>query len=132
MSIPDPEQFCRQWALAWNSRDLEAVLRHFHEDAVFTSPVAIRVVPASNGVLRGKEALRAYWAEALRRIPDLHFVVESFRVGVNTLVIHYRNQNGVSVNEVLIFDGAFVREGRGTYPAAVENPAGVVTTSAPR
>jgi hypothetical protein len=125
MSIPDPEQFCRHWAHAWNSRDLEAVLRHFHDDAVFTSPVAARVVPASNGVIRGKEALRAYWAEALRRIPDLHFVVESVHVGVNTLVIHYRNQNGVLVNEVLIFDGERVREGHGTYPGAVKNPTGL-------
>jgi hypothetical protein len=38
MSIPDPEQFCRQWAQAWNSRDLEGVLRHFHDDVLLSLP----------------------------------------------------------------------------------------------
>ena len=127
MSLPHPEQFSREWANAWNSRDLEAVLRHFHDDAVFTSPVAAQVVPSSGGVIRGKEALRAYWTEGLRRVPDLHFVVESVYVGVNTLIIHYQNQKGVLVNEVLIFDGARVKEGHATYPRAASNPAGVTT-----
>jgi hypothetical protein len=127
MSLPHPEQFSREWANAWNSRDLEAVLRHFHDDAVFTSPVAAQVVPSSGGVIRGKEALRAYWTEALKRVPDLHFVVESVYVGVSTLVIHYQNHKGVLVNEVLIFDGARVKEGHATYPQAAKNPAGVTT-----
>jgi hypothetical protein len=36
-------------------------------------------------------------------------------VGVNTLVIHYRNQKGVLVNEVLTFDGERVKEGHATH-----------------
>jgi hypothetical protein len=36
-------------------------------------------------------------------------------VGVNTLVINYRNQLGRLVNEVLIFDGSLVMQGHGTY-----------------
>jgi hypothetical protein len=115
MGIPDPEQFSREWVEAWNSHDVEAVLRHFHDDVVFTSPKAAKVVPASSGVVRGKEALRAYWTEALKRVPNLHFVVQGAYRGVNTLVIHYRNQDGVLVNEVLTFDGTHVREGHGTY-----------------
>ena len=128
MGIPDPEQFSREWAQAWNRRDLEGLLRHFHDDAVFTSPLAIQVVPGSDGVLRGKEALRAYWTEGLRRVPDLHFVVESVYAGVNTLVIHYRNQKGTLVNEVLIFDGARAKEGHATYPKAAPNPAGLTAS----
>jgi hypothetical protein len=34
---------------------------------------------------------------------------------VQTLVINYRNQAGGLVNEVLVFDGALVAEGHGTY-----------------
>jgi ketosteroid isomerase-like protein len=127
MSIPDPEPFCREWAQAWNNRDLEGVLRHFHDDVVFTSPVAAQLLPGSNGVVRGKEALRAYWSEGLLRVPDLHFVVEAVYAGVNTLVIHYRNHKGILVKEVLIFEGALVKEGHGTYPMAAKNPSGVVT-----
>jgi hypothetical protein len=53
------------------------------------------VVPDSNGVVGGKAALRAYWNAVL--------------------VIHYRNQSGDLVNDVLEFDDGLVRRGHGTY-----------------
>ena len=45
-------------------------------------------------------------------------------VGVDCLVINYRNQKGGLVNEVLIFDGSLVAEGYGTYLGEDANPAG--------
>ena len=45
-------------------RDVEAVLAHFHDDVVFSSPIAARLLPDSLGVVRGKEALRHYWTAA--------------------------------------------------------------------
>ena len=87
---------------------------------MFTSPLAAQLVPASGGVIRGKAALRAYWTEGLKRNPDLHFDLQGVYVGVNTLVIHYyRNRTRVLANEVLIFDGALVREGHATYSKAL-------------
>ncbi|WP_395308193.1 nuclear transport factor 2 family protein [Mycobacterium sp. AMU20-3851] len=107
--------FAQDWVNAWNRHDVEAVLAHFHDDVVFTSPVAERVVPVSAGVLRGKDALRDYWVTALAQLPDLHFDIVGVYRGVSTLVINYRNHRGQLVNEVLIFDGDLVREGHGTY-----------------
>jgi hypothetical protein len=107
--------FARIWVDAWNRHDVEAVLAHFHDDVVFSSPVAGRVVPESGGVVRGKAALREYWTSALAQLPDLHFDLVAVYRGVSTLVINYRNQRGQLVNEVLIFDGELVREGHGTY-----------------
>ena len=115
MTIPDAAVFARDWCRAWNAHDIEAVLAHFHDDVVFTSPVAARVVPESGGVVRGKEALRRYWVAALKAFPDLHFEIVGTYVGTAAVVINYRNHVGNLVNEVLIFDGALVREGHGTY-----------------
>jgi hypothetical protein len=115
MSLPEPVSFSADWAAAWNARDVEAVLAHFHEDVVFTSPTAARVVPDSGGVVRGKQALRAYWVAALRQVPDLHFTVERVYAGVGVLVIGYRNQRGGLVDEVLRFSDGLVVEGHGTY-----------------
>jgi ketosteroid isomerase-like protein len=56
MPTPDPKSYADQWVHAWNAHDVEAVLDHFHDDVVFTSPVAARVVPESGGVVRGKAA----------------------------------------------------------------------------
>ncbi len=66
-------------------------------------------------MITGKAGLREYWREGLRRIPDLRFELVGTYVGVDTIVINYRNQNGGLVSEVLEFDGPLVVEGYGTY-----------------
>jgi hypothetical protein len=125
MERREAEDFVDDWVQGWNAHDLERVLGHFSEDVVFTSPVAARVLPGSDGVIRGKAALREYWCEGLRRIPDLRFEVVGVYLGVATLVINYRNQAGGLVNEVLTFEGPLVSQGHGTYLAGEANPAGV-------
>jgi ketosteroid isomerase-like protein len=112
----DPIAFARSWEDAWNRHDLEGVLAHFHDDVRFTSPMAAQLMPGSNGVVRGKDALRGNFREGLARIPDLHFTVEQVHAGVGVVVIGYRNHRGVRVNEVLVLEDGLVREGHGTYP----------------
>lgn len=117
------QEFADHWAEAWNAHDLDAVMSHFADNVTFRSPVAVQVI-GGDGVLRGKAALRAYWAEGLRRIPDLRFEVLGVYAGLDALVINYRNQKGGLVNEVLVFDGPLVVEGYGTYLGDDPNPAG--------
>lgn len=124
MDHESARRFAGQWLDAWNSHDLDAVLSHFSDDVVFSSPMAAQLCPGSDGVVRGQAALRAFWAEGLRRIPGLHFEIESLYVGVRSLVINYRNQAGGLVNEVLVFDGPLVAEGHGTYLARDAGQAG--------
>lgn len=114
----DAVAFSERWVRNWNGHDVEAVLADFHDDVVFTSPVAAKLFPATRGVVCGKAALRRYWAEAVARIPDLRFSVEGVYQGVETIVIAYRNQNGDSVSEVLTFRDDAVIEGHGTYRLA--------------
>ena len=116
MNHAEAQSFAEQWVRDWNAHDIDALLRHFTEDVVFTSPVAVRLF-GGDGVIRGKDALRAYWSEGVRLIPDLRFEVVAVYTGVNTVVINYRNQAGGLVCEVLTFDGSLVRQGHGTYLA---------------
>jgi ketosteroid isomerase-like protein len=124
LDAAESEKFAEHWAAGWNNRDLDAVLSHFTDDCVFTSPVA-RQLLGGDGVLRGKAALRDYWTFGLEKIPDLHFEVLGVFTGVDTVVIHYRNQRGNEVCEVLTFgpDGRVVAGG-GTYAGTSGNPAG--------
>lgn len=122
MDHAEAQAFARQWARDWNAHDVDALLEHFTDDVVFTSPVAVRIA-GGDGVIRGKEALREYWSEGIRLIPGLRFEVLALYVGVSTLVINYRNQVGGLVSEVLTFEGPLVREGHGTYLA--QGPAGL-------
>ena len=115
VSTPVAAGFADEWCAAWNRRDVDAVLTHFHDDVVFTSPYAAEFVPGSAGIVRGKAALREYWCAALAAVPDLHFDVIGVYRGASVLVINYRNEKGGLVNEVLEFDGDLVRRGHGTY-----------------
>jgi len=119
VEIAEARRFALEWVAAWNAHDLDGVLSHFADDAEFTSPVAAQLLPGTGGVLRGKEAIRAYWAVGLERIPDLRFEVVDVYTGVDLIVIHYRNHTGGLVNEVLHLgpDGLVV-SGGGTYLVA--------------
>jgi hypothetical protein len=112
----EAQAFAEQWVRDWNAHDIDALLRHFADDVVFTSPVAARLF-GGDGVIRGKDALRTYWSEGIRLIPDLRFEVLAVYAGISTLVINYQNQAGGVVCEVLAFDGPLVSEGHGTYLA---------------
>lgn len=120
----DAIAFSNQWVQAWNAHDVDSVLQHFHEDVVFTSPVAARFFPETGGIVRGKPALRRYWTHAVQRIPGLHFRVEGVYQGIDTLVLTYRNQDNRLVNEVLRFSGDLVIDGHGTYLVAAEPNGG--------
>jgi hypothetical protein len=63
-----------RWAEAWNRRDVEAVLAHFHDDVLFTRPTALAVVGSAS--VHGKQALRDYWNTAMGRITSLRFTVD--------------------------------------------------------
>ena len=111
----DPVAFARSWEQAWNAHDLDAVLAHFADDAVFTSPLAVQLLPGTGGVLRGKAAIAGYWRIGLEKIADLHFTVEAVYTGIDVLVINYRNQAGNLVCEVLHLRDGLVVSGAGTY-----------------
>jgi uncharacterized protein (TIGR02246 family) len=111
----DLRAYVDEWIDAWNSRDVERVLAHFADDVVFSSPLAAAVVEGSGGVVRGKDALRAYWRAALERSPEIRFELVGAYVGVSATVINYRNHRGQVVSEVLIFDGDLVVAGYVTY-----------------
>ena len=117
MDLDEAVRFAGQWAADWNSHDLDRIVRHYSDDVVFSSPVAARIIDGSAGVVRGIKPLRAYWAEGLRRNPDLRFEVVGVYTGVDTVVINFRQQTGQLSAEVLIFHDGVVVSGMGTHGA---------------
>jgi hypothetical protein len=109
------QHFAASWAEDWNSHDLDRIMSHFADNVVFRSPVAAGLLGGCDGTIRGKDALRVYFAEGLRRFPDLRFEIVEVYVGIDTIVINYRNQSGRLVNEVLVFAGSLIIAGDGTY-----------------
>ncbi|MEO0362977.1 MAG: nuclear transport factor 2 family protein [Pseudomonadota bacterium] len=108
-----------EWAAGWNAHDLDRIMTHYAEEIVFRSRKAIPLAGA--GEVVGKPALRAYWAAALDRQPDLRFTVEAVYGGHRTLVVAYVNHRGVRAAETLWFG----EDGRAVMAAAChEDPRG--------
>ncbi len=98
-------EFARDWIDAWNRRDLERVLSHYADDFEMSSPYIATLAGEPSGRLRGKEAVAAYWAEALRRLPALAFEHVKTLAGADSVAIYYRGVRGMAV-EVFFFDTA--------------------------
>lgn len=88
------EHFAREWTTAWNAHDLDRILDHYEDSFEMASPLIGQLAGEASGRLRGKAAVRAYWAEALRRIPNLEFELLGVFAGVDSVVIHYRGHRG--------------------------------------
>ena len=114
------DTFAAEWVAAWNRHDLDAILAHYADDVVFTSPFAVRLT--GDGTVRGKDALRAYFAAALTKFPDLHFRLRHALAGVNSLVLLYDSVEGLLAAEAFEFDsgGKVTRVNCHYTPAAPE------------
>lgn len=64
----------RTWLARFNARDLDGLLALYADDAVHTSPKLRDRQPETQGKVRGKAALRAWWADAFARLPALLYV----------------------------------------------------------
>jgi ketosteroid isomerase-like protein len=103
MEIAAARQWAEQWVDDWNRHDVEAVLAQFADDVEFSSPLVVQVMGHVDGVVRGKEELRAYWTTALAARPDLHFELVDVHTGAGCLAVRYRNQAGRLATEVEVF-----------------------------
>jgi ketosteroid isomerase-like protein len=98
------ERFVHEWIEAWNSHDLEAVLSHYSDDFEMSSPFIVSFSPDSGGTLRGKEAVGQYWAAALEKFSDLHFVLNGVFVGADSVTVSYTSVLDKKAVEVFFFN----------------------------
>jgi ketosteroid isomerase-like protein len=113
----DKQIFAEQWVADWNRRDVEAVLAHFSDDVIFTSPRAKALIGIAK--IEGKMRLREYWTKAMSRIQSIRFTLDYVTGGDDRIGIVYISEiNGVKMRtvEFLTFgtDG-LVREGEAMH-----------------
>jgi predicted ester cyclase len=89
------------WVAAWNAHDLDLIMTHYEEGIELTSPVAAQLLGTSDGKVKGKASLKAYFQRGLRAYPDLHFHLEDVLCGVNSVVLYYKNQKGTRTAEFM-------------------------------
>jgi 8-oxo-dGTP diphosphatase len=96
----------RRWLDCFNRRDLEGLLTLYDEAAVHTSPKLRAREPATLGQIRGRPALRTWWADAMQRLPQLRYEVRHLTAqGERVLMEYTRTHPGeepLEVAEVLV------------------------------
>lgn len=85
------EEFARDWIEGWNAHDLERILAHYADDFEMTSPLIVQRFGIADGKLKGKDAVRHYWAQGLANTPELRFRLTDVIVGVNSIAIVYES-----------------------------------------
>lgn len=90
------ERFAKEWVAAWNAHDLERILAHYEDDFEMSSPVIVKLAGEPSGTLRGKSAVRDYWAKALAAAPHLRFELVSALAGVDSVTVCYRGHRGLA------------------------------------
>ena len=90
------EAFAADWIDSWNCHDLERILSHYSDNFEMSSPVIVQVTGELSGALKGKEAVGAYWAQALQLIPDLRFELVSTLVGIDSITLYYKGHRGLA------------------------------------
>ncbi|MFC0181611.1 SnoaL-like domain-containing protein [Pseudarcicella hirudinis] len=99
------DEFARHWVASWNTHNLDNILEHYSEDFSIETPMALRLLPQTEGKLQGKDAIRAYWKIGLERIPDLEFELLDLLLGINGLTIYYFNKaTGKKSVEIMFFN----------------------------
>jgi hypothetical protein len=113
MSQEQNKQIAIQWLQGFNTHDLEKILSLYNDKAEHYSPKLKTRKPETNGLIKGKDALRAWWKDAFERLPTLKYRLKKLTAGNDQVFIEYiREVNGeedMSVAEVLqIKDGLIV------------------------
>ena len=96
-----PEHVALDWLAAFNARDVDALLALYSPQAVHLSPKLRDHQPESGGRIQGHAALRAWWSDAFKRLPTLHYALMRLTSGAAHVFIEYtRTVNGEPPSDV--------------------------------
>jgi hypothetical protein len=72
-TLSELEFIARKWFDAFNDHDLDRLLSLYDTDARHFSPKLKVRHPETEGLIRGKSALRTWWQDAFTRLPTLRY-----------------------------------------------------------
>ena len=102
----------KRWLDCFARSDIDGLLALYADEAVHTSPKIRARHPETGGFLRGKAALRAWWADAFARLPGLRYEPTGFTADDGRVFMEYvrklPGEADLPVAEVLEVSGGLI------------------------
>jgi limonene-1,2-epoxide hydrolase len=100
------------WLAAFNEHNLESLLELYHEEAEHFSPKLKIRQPETNGLIKGKTALRAWWQDAFDRLPSLEYREKTITANEKRVFMEYtrivEGELDMNVAEVLEIENGLI------------------------
>lgn len=94
-----------RWFAAFNAQNLEALLALYDDAAEHYSPKLKIRQPQTQGLIKGKAALQAWWQDAFERLPQMHYQVMRLTADEEQVFMEYirhvPGEEDLKVGEVL-------------------------------
>ena len=105
MNAQQNKNIAIKWFEAFNEHDLEKLLYLYSDTAEHFSPKLKIRQPETNGLIKGKSALRSWWKDSFDRLPTLKYEVKNLIADEKQVFIEYNRfvegEEVLSVGEVL-------------------------------
>ena len=112
MSAQNNKQIATKWFEAFNAHDLEKLLSLYNDNAQHYSPKLKIRMPETQGLIKGKQALREWWQDAFDRLPTLQYEVVKLTADEDQVFMEYirrvDDEDDLSVGEVLQIDNGLI------------------------
>ena len=95
--ITELNEIANRWFASFNNKDLDELLDLYDDNAEHFSPKLKIRQPETQGLIKGKTAMRAWWQDAFDRLPSLHYELVRLTPFENRVFMEYiRHVNGES------------------------------------
>ena len=105
MTAEQNKRIAIKWFEAFNKHNLEKLLSLYDENAEHFSPKLKIRLPETQGLIKGKVALRSWWQDAFVRLPTLKYEVKKLTADDEQVFMEYirhvQGEEDLSVGEVL-------------------------------
>ena len=105
MNPEELKTIANRWFKAFNEHELEDLLLLYAENAEHFSPKLKIRKPETQGLIKGKEALRTWWKDCFDRLPSLQYIVHHLTADTEQVFMEYtrkvEGENDMEVGEVL-------------------------------
>jgi ketosteroid isomerase-like protein len=111
-----PFEIAKKWLQAFNQHNLQNLLALYDDNAVHFSPKLKLRKPETNGLIKGKSSMKAWWQDAFDHLPDLTYRELSITANNERAFMEYERivsgEKNIPVAEVLEIKNGLISASR--------------------